>query len=429
MNHHESIPVELGRHRSLHIIQHKVRGGIFSLFQQTLSSSSGVIRVEEVAAGEQPSLEISSDGNAPDRVENTKDDARNSQKIVITVSQVQNMKIVLKAPKGSRLGHLHIESEDFKVDFDLHLDSSGGASDLFTSRETVVSTKSGSISGLIPSEELLNIASISGRVGLTLLPLHDAADMKRSKLHIKTVSGSVAVNKEIDPKSANAWLHLPSGSCDFAIQTVSGSVYAVTGMPDVAAYKSVSGSLKLQALQSSDSGPCELSTVTTSGSQAIAVLEREHAAFVLPLRNNNSGRSHDDRAAGGSPPADKDTAYAVARAEVDAKEAEGADLPPAYTPSADSETVASEALPSNSAAAGDGGFASSHKSTSGSIKIEYPPSWHGTLDAHFVSSSVTIEGGDVKVDKKSRSVHAVKGAPGNHTDIKNTSGSIKVLFD
>ncbi|KAJ2980170.1 hypothetical protein NQ176_g2795 [Zarea fungicola] len=420
MNHHDSIPVELGRDRSLHIIQHKVRGGICGFFQ-TLSSTSGVIRVEEVAAGEQASLEISSDGNAPERVDDTKDDDRKSQKIVITVSQAYNMKIVLKAPKGSRLGHLHIESEDFKVDFDLQLDSSSsssGVSDLFTSRETVVSTKSGSISGLIPSEELLNIASISGRVGLTLLPLHDTADGKRSKLHIKTVSGSVAVNKEIDPKSDSAWLHLPSGSCDFAIHTVSGSVYAVTGMPDVAAYKTVSGSLKLQALQSSENGPCELSTFTTSGSQAISVLESEHVAFALPLRNNNPGRAQDG----------KDKAYAVARAEVDAKEAEAADLPPAYTPSADSETVASEAPPSNTPATGDGGFTSSHRSTSGSIKIDYPLSWHGTLDAHFVSSSVTIEGGDVKVEKRSRSVHAVKGEPGDHTDIRNVSGSIKVLF-
>ncbi|KAK1688441.1 hypothetical protein BDP55DRAFT_605935 [Colletotrichum godetiae] len=59
---------------------------------------------------------------------------------------------------------------------------------------------------------------------------------------------------------------------------------------------------------------------------------------------------------------------------------------------------------------------SSHGSVSGSMKLKYPASWEGTVEAESISGKIDIRGKDVKIDSRTKwpkAVHAHKGQAWN----------------
>lgn len=363
-----SIPIQFGHDKSLHLVQQTAKLGFLDRLKSGFKRN-GVIHVRQVAAGEQAVFEVLSDGKKDPTVEST--ESGNVQKVTITTSEYTNMEGILKWPVGSQLDRLDINTEEFGVVFGSDLsnattasDKAAGVVDFQQSREAIIATASGHVSGVIPMDALLDISSASGNVFATLMQRQGAAT-KQSKLRIKTTSGNIKINEGVDAKSAMARVHLPSYACNVSIGSVSGAIKTLLGTTQSAAFESVSGPIQLHVLPAGDGGQpdngvSKLTTTTVSGSHSIVIADQTPAQAT-----GNDVKIHRFCA---------------------------------------------------------------HNSTSGRIGITYPSWWEGKIDARSVSSSINIRGDDVQIEKRPGHVQATKGTGGQSTEVKSTSGAIEVSF-
>ncbi|KAM3538600.1 hypothetical protein ARSEF1564_008482 [Beauveria bassiana] len=376
-----SIPLVLGREQTLHIWQKpKNSGGGLLATLQSLASSisrSGAIQVQHVPAGTPAVLDVCADEKISHNVTNKCSDK--TQTIVINTVSAEPVQIYLRWPKGSKevgLGRLHLQSGDYNISLELDAPSVPATAthlsladiDFVPARELSVSSNSGNISGLLPMEDILDVSTKSGSANLTLLPLFDKPS-HASKLSIKTNSGSLRINADLDAVSART--HFPSRDSSIVLETSSGSIRSVLGMTRSTTIKSNSGSQHLMALFADHSPDrrSDFASTTNSGSQNITIVAAAAAAAAAP----------EEKSAG----------------------AEKAD-----------ET----------------GFVCKHKSSSGSVRIVYPDSWQGTVEAYSNSGGVAVVGEGVETDKVRNRVTGVKGTPMHHTEVGASSGSISVKF-
>ncbi|OAA53324.1 hypothetical protein ISF_08805 [Cordyceps fumosorosea ARSEF 2679] len=373
-----SIPIRLGRDRTLHIQQKPksgitTAGGLLGALQSitsSIASRSGAIHLQHVPADAPAVLDVL---GAPGTSHDVQNDITDSaQTIVVHTAPAEPLQIYLRWPRDAvGLARLHLQTADYPIR------SAIEAPPPPLARELLVETRSGSVAGPLPMEHLLDVSTSSGPVGITLLPLRlEKAASSECKLSVKTSSGSVGVNAAVDP--ANAHAHLPGRDCAVALQTSSGSIRAVLGLTRSVSVRSTSGSQNLTGVlrDMSRDRRSDFSSSTTSGSQSIAVV----AAADLDTTN---------------PPAAEKAA-------------------PAEKKAADTES----------------GFVCKHAAGSGSVRVVYPPAWEGTVEARSGSGSVAVTGGGVETDRPARNrVTGVKGArPLHHTDVSTGSGSISVKF-
>ncbi|KAM3510113.1 hypothetical protein MY11210_006030 [Beauveria gryllotalpidicola] len=379
-----SIPLGLGREQTLHICQKpKNSGGGFMAALQSLASGisrSGAIHVQHVPAGAPAVLDVCADENMSHNV--TNDYTNKTQTIVINTVSAEPVQIYLRWPKGSNeagLGRLHLQSSDYNINLELDAPSvPAGAThlsladiDFVPARELIVSSNSGNLSGLLPMEDVLDVSTRSGSANLTLLPLFDKPS-HASKLSIKSNSGTLRINANLDAATARA--HFPSRDSSIVLQTSSGTIRSVLGMTQSTTVKSNSGSQHLTALLADHSRDrrSDFASTTSSGSQNITIVAAAAAAAA-------PAAAPEERLAG----------------------AEKAD-----------ET----------------GFVCKHKSSSGSIRVAYPDSWQGTVEAYSNSGNVAVTGEGVETDNIRNRVTGVKGTPLHHTEVGASSGSISVKF-
>ena len=361
MQKHHSIPIETGRERSLHLVQKCAKRAKLGLFR-SLQISSPVLRIQQVASSDVAVLEVLSEGNTVPNVASDRADTK--QTITVTTVDGQKLEIVLKWPKGAQLGGMHIESKNLNIKSELSISDEN-----FLSREIIISNDSGGVSGLIPIEELLNISAGSGDVAITLMPRHDES-ATQSNISVKTGSGSIALNKQVDERSVGAKVHIPRRACVLSVKSGSGSIYALTGISRSTTCSSTSGNLQLRVLSSGNGDAhdkSEFTTTSSSGSQSITFL----------------GESADTTSRQKTPQEPSDLRQ---------------------------------------------GCSYSHKSSSGSINIEYPSTWQGRVEARSTSSSIKLNGDCVTVQKGPKHVEALKGIPVQQTKVRSTSGGIKLSF-
>ncbi|KAM3459992.1 hypothetical protein NHJ6243_006332 [Beauveria neobassiana] len=374
-----SIPLVLGREQTLHVWQKpKNSGGGLLATLQSLASSisrSGAIHVQHVLAGTPAVLDVCAYEKISHNVTNKCSDK--TQTIVINTVSAEPVQIYLRWPKGSKevgLGRLHLQSGDYNINLELDAPSVPATAthlsladvDFVPARELIVSSNSGNVSGLFPMEDVLDVSTKSGSANLTLLPLFDKPS-HASKLSIKTNSGSLRINADLDAVSART--HFPSRDSSIVLETSSGGIRSVLGMTRSTTTKSNSGSQHLTALLADHSPDrrSDFASTTNSGSQNIIIVAAAAAA------------APEEKSAG----------------------AEKAD-----------ET----------------GFVCKHKSSSGSVRVAYPDIWQGTVEAYSNSGGVAVVGEGVETDKVRNRVTGVKGTPMHHTEVGASSGSISVKF-
>ncbi|KAM3476938.1 hypothetical protein MY5147_002950 [Beauveria neobassiana] len=374
-----SIPLVLGREQTLHVWQKpKNSGGGLLATLQSLASSisrSGAIHVQHVLAGTPAVLDVCAYEKISHNVTNKCSDK--TQTIVINTVSAEPVQIYLRWPKGSKevgLGRLHLQSGDYNINLKLDAPSVPATAthlsladvDFVPARELIVSSNSGNVSGLFPMEDVLDVSTKSGSANLTLLPLFDKPS-HASKLSIKTNSGSLRINADLDAVSART--HFPSRDSSIVLETSSGGIRSVLGMTRSTTTKSNSGSQHLTALLADHSPDrrSDFASTTNSGSQNIIIVAAAAAA------------APEEKSAG----------------------AEKAD-----------ET----------------GFVCKHKSSSGSVRVAYPDIWQGTVEAYSNSGGVAVVGEGVETDKVRNRVTGVKGTPMHHTEVGASSGSISVKF-
>ncbi|KAM3440030.1 hypothetical protein NHJ13734_003465 [Beauveria thailandica] len=376
-----SIPLVLGRERTLHIWQkpRNSSGGFIAALQSFASGipRSGAIHVQHVPAGAAAVLDVCANEKVSHNV--TDDYTDKTQTIVINTVSAEPVQIYLRWPKGSKeagLGRLHLQSGDYNINLELDAPSVPATAthlsladiDFVPARELVVSSNSGDVSGLLPMEDVLDVSTKSGSANLTLLPLFDKPS-HASKLSIKANSGTLRINANLDAVSARA--HFPSRDSSIVLQTSSGSIRSVLGMTRSTAINSNSGSQHLTVLLADHSRDrrSDFASTTNSGSQNITIVAASAAAATAP-----------------------------------------------------EETLA------GAEKADETGFVCKHKSSSGSVRVAYPDSWQGTVEAYSNSGSVAVIGEGVETDKVRNRVTGVKGNPAHHTEVGAGSGSISVKF-
>ncbi|MCJ1412642.1 hypothetical protein MMC19_006739 [Ptychographa xylographoides] len=210
---------------------------------------------------------------------------------------------------GIHLDFLYIESETMKVIFhdDLSLDTQStsihiaagsvsfptttSATKDYTSRDIIISTFSGSISGTFPLYDLLEIESQSGSITIDVAPKEALKSaIKPAKLKLTSNSGTVQANTPmLTAKSSRSSLSssIPDRDYQSSLSSNSGSVRVVLLHSSTTKISTGSGSIQATL---SPYGPLantsSLSTQTQSGSTNVHVLA-SLTDRANPMRNFN----------------------------------------------------------------------------------------------------------------------------------------------
>ena len=296
----------------------------------------------------------------------------------------------------------------------------------FNSRRVVVETTSGSISGLYPLYDLLGLYSQSGTVLVGVIPhAADPAAPSPAKLEVKTTSSGVNVHLPI-LESGGRKFTPPAREYYTEVQTVSGSIKGSYYLGSSTTFKGVSTSIDLDVLPvvhsygESYSKVGTFETKTQSGTTNIEILdpiflqtyknpERPKTPYI-PIGNDDpylllppgDGKLFEDSLASKN---DKfDSASEVA------------------TPFTEGKVRA---------------LRSTHTSSSGSISVQYPSVWEGTISASSVTGGIQVLGNGVSIIREKngwgkKEVVAKKGVDhegeGSTVEMKTISGGLKFVI-
>lgn len=372
-----SVPIAIGRDRSLHVEQ-KQKGstGLFGILSSIASGSqlSGTIHIQHVPADAAGAVEV-----CADRVvgHDVKDDTTGtSQSIVVTTDAKEPVDIFIRIPTSEKGGFdkLHVQAANYRIKSEIETPSappeknahlSPADVDFVPARDLHLSSQSGSISGLCPIDEALTVTTGSGTIGVQLLPLV-RPEARGATVKFTSGSGSIGINKSLDASLRASRMHFPSRDSSVSVTSNSGSVSAILGLTKSLAFTSNSGSHKITALLTDHSRDrrSDLTTSTNSGSHSITVVD-----------------------------------------------------------------AAEESASATKGGADDRGFVCKHKANSGGVRLAYPASWQGTVEAIAGSGSISISGEGVEVDKVNKRVTGVRGNGEHHTEVTTNSGSISVKYN
>ncbi|KAI1737367.1 hypothetical protein F4680DRAFT_468317, partial [Xylaria scruposa] len=253
------------------------------------------------------------------------------------------------------------------------------------SRRIILRTSSKSISGSYPLYDLLSISTESGSISVDVTP-HPASEEDPSQpasLEIKSHSGSVHatfsdgfLGPYVD-RDDSAKTNYGGRYGDTAIQSGTPAREYITSVSTRSA--SISGTFPLGALTSLDSQAGSISGVelvvvpmSTSGPRRLRTISHGGMQSVRVV--------HDD-----------------------------------FWP------VAKEAWWE--------GMVSKHESHSGSINVEYPDSWEGTIEVESRSGSISVTGRGVEIIREEQGrMIARKGKDGGKVIVKAWSGSVDLRF-
>jgi hypothetical protein len=381
-----------------------------------------------------------------------------------------SLEITAWLPEGARLSNLQVTSETLalRVLEDLNINMSGDAhfgtisgsvsfpkfeglkgkgkskddpsfsipGHTFNSRRVEVETVSGSINGLYPLYDLLGLYSQSGSINVGVLPHSaDPAAPSPARLEVKTSSSSVNVHLPVLGQGSPKFTP-PAREYYTQVQSTAGSISGSYYLGSSTTFKSTSGSLGLNVLPvvhsygESYSKVGDFETRTESGTTNIEILDPIFLQM-YPSKSPDSSKKP-ERPEVPYQPIGNDDPYLL--------------LPPGdghlleeglKSAEIDSEEVKSEKIKPRANEGKVRALRSSHTSVSGTVNVQYPSVWEGTIQAKSVTGSIQVLGNGVSIIREKntwgkKEVVAKKGVDregeGSSVEIKTVTGSLKFVI-
>ncbi|TDZ32745.1 hypothetical protein C8035_v011774 [Colletotrichum spinosum] len=310
------------------------------------------------------------------------------------------------------------------------------------SRNIVIHTVSGDIRGNWPLYDSLKLGSNSGDIAGEVEPqaVLDSRPLP-AVLEVSSVSGDISIKEPIERAYQSAKPDTVIYPRDYItiIDTKSGTVRAGVAFSTAASITTVSGDITATILPvynvSLMQGVPEpdLRTTTKSGNVAVSVLEPLWVEIGRTLSRD-----------GKSPTANPNVPVDIPTNPVPVPQPRIPSIPTVpFIPigsrdpyrslpgrlgdllgKRDATVAALDAPPMRH-------LKSSHSTISGQVKVRYPGSWEGTINAETISGKISVEGKGVRIESRTQWPKSVKASKGQasacHADIGSTSGDISVL--
>lgn len=258
----------------------------------------------------------------------------------------------------------------------------------WSSGNTHIVTRSGSISGTYALRDLLSLYSLSGSVGVTVEPKESSdSEPTPADFAATTNSGSIGIGFPLDGE-------IPERDYRTHVKGLSGSISGNFIHGSETSFSSKSGSITISVLPyyAELDGGSSLRTDVRSGRTSVRVLSPYIGkATVVDVDNSNNDRSNSGQ----------------------------------NTDSEGSPEVGTTSLILNK-------LQSNHFSISGSLDLVYPQEWEGMIEGETISGRITLKGKDVHPylfgdwGLPGRQVVARKGYGESKLGFQSTSGSATV---
>lgn len=321
------------------------------------------------------------------------------------------------------------------------------------SRYIEVKTLSNAIAGSWPLYDYLGLETVAGSIHAGVVPKEALKDKPRPAiLYVHSTSGAIELHEPVEAAAAALAMEsrgaavgaaardiIPPRQYGVDLHTMSGSVKGSVAFSHSCKVHTTSGNVDLTLLpvydrsqiESSGGGPSsELHTSTTSGTTVVNVMD----ALWKDVQTGSYV----------APPAPQPPAAAAAAPEGTDFTPIGAEDPYSFlgdeeTPAPEEEVPAPEQEQQQAAAASPAirVLSSRHSTTSAAIRLSYPATWEGGIDADSLTGKISITGKGVQVIRRDdefpgfkERVIARKGEDGVGGNLKchTTSGAISVSF-
>ncbi|KAI3394567.1 hypothetical protein diail_2558 [Diaporthe ilicicola] len=380
-------------------------------------------------------------------------DSLNVESVHLGVKLLDNLSIQLKnfARLASTIGTVVAATDGEKDPKQVMLEGAPKSFNL-NSRYIEVKTLSNAIAGSWPLYDYLGLETISGSVRAGVQPKEALKDKPRPAiLYVHSTSGSIELHEPVEAAAATLAMEaqgtavglaardmIPPRQYGVDLYTMSGSVKGSVAFSHSCKVHTTSGSIDLTLLpvydksliQSSGGGGSALQSTTTSGTTVIKVMDAlwkdvQTGAYVAPPAPPPAATA-----------APSDTDFTLIGSEdpysfLGDKEPTAADSPSAAEPEAAAPAGQQQVSPAIRV------LNSRHSTTSAAIRLTYPASWEGGIDADSLTGKIGISGKGVEVIRRDddfpgykERVIARKGQDGVGGNIKchTTSGAISVAF-
>lgn len=349
------------------------------------------------------------------------------------------IRVTMWVPKGAALQDFSIDAVHLNVNIlkglDLGVESStklktvvgdvtapkredGSKDDPYSlsTRETIIHTVSGDISGWYTLHDVLSAKSISGNINIDVEPKPvDPSAPKPAKLDVSTKSGLVQVREPIDAalKSSRPEREFPPREYEVDLETTSGDITAAVAATTRLNAVSQSGDLKLRVWPLlDDQRPERLNIDTNSKSGDV------EAVILEPLFTEIVGLD-DQRMERPSEP----------EVPEDENKEPWVIIHPHVSPKLDAglrtTNTGSKSRPWTN-------VQSKHATISGNQKIRYPSTWEGKLHAQTISGNQIVRGEGLSISRETRTVLKVvegwKGDGNSRLRVSSVSGNEDVLI-
>ena len=310
------------------------------------------------------------------------------------------------------------------IDLDEGGSSSGLAAQVnipFSSRRIVVETLSGSITGCYPLMDFLGVTSQSGSVKINVFPQPVLPSAPAAaELVIDTIAGSIEVNLPVRDAVYPTYLP-PPRNYTTRVQCRSGSIKGSYYLGSISDFRTVAGSIHITTMpvllagSADESGgpPNSFETYTVHGGIKVDVLDPVFIAMEPYVDERPERNPHSNPYL----PIGDDDPYVI--------------IPPSMDRAlfkVDKSEMSREKRLRN--------LRSTHGSQHGSIRLQYPTVWEGTLHAKTLTSSISVGGEGLRIieEKKgfaSNELLARKGVDGDDegcfVNMSALSGSLHFL--
>ncbi|GKT51579.1 uncharacterized protein ColSpa_11760 [Colletotrichum spaethianum] len=367
------------------------------------------------------------------------------------------LRATIWVPENAKLSHLYLGAMnlDVKIVGDLSITIENGleigtisgdvrtpveppSSYRLNSRDIVVKTISGDITGWWPLYDSLKINSDTGDItaGVTPQPVLESKP-RSAVLEVTTISGDISVKEPLKEASQSSKPDtvIPPRDYITTIDTKSGGIRAWVAFSSLAVAETLSGDLAAEllpvfniSLLQSIRVP-ELHTKTKSGNVAVKMLE----PIWVEIANTDGAPGGEKPRANPDDPVDIPTnplpmpnipkiprmpgapfipGVGNPYRRIPALAGRLADAWPVRRSSVDASTQTEERAISINAQPPMRHLKSTHGTISGSMEIRYPGSWEGTVTAESTSGKIDISGNGVNVDSRTnwpKTVYAHKG--------------------
>lgn len=378
-------------------------------------------------------------------------DSLNVESVHLGVKLLDNLSIQLNnfARLASTIGTVVAATDGEKDPHQVMLEGPPKSFSL-DSRYIEVKTLSNAIAGSWPLYDYLGLETVAGSIRAGVVPKEALKDKPRPAiLYVHSTSGPIELHEPVEAAAAVLTMQsqgtavgatakdiIPPRQYGVDLYTMSGTVKGSVAFSHSCKVHTTSGNIDLTLLpvydksqiQSTGDSSSNLQTSTTSGTTVINVMDAlwkdiETGSYVAPP----------------APPAAAATPGEINVTPIGAEdpysflgdqEAPPAADPPVSVPE-DEEQAAAAAPPAIRV------LSSRHTTTSAAIRLSYPATWEGGIDADSLTGKIAITGKGVQVIRRDdefpgfkERVIARKGEDGVGGNVKchTTSGAISVSF-